>query len=185
MPRAGLTRARVVEAACELVDREGPRALTVSALAARLGIRPPSLYNHVDGLERLEREVALVGVDLLAEALREAAMGVAGREALAAVAGAYREVARTRPGVYALAQVARPGDYEYGRRAERVLQPVLAVLAGYGLEGVAAVHATRALRAALHGFALLETQGGFGLALDVEGSFRRLVEILDRGLAAG
>ena len=183
MPRAGLTTERVVEAACDLVDSHGPRALSLAALAEQLGVRPPSLYNHIDGIDGLERAVTHAGLDLLAEACRSAAMGRAGRDALLAVAGAYREVARARPGVYLLTQVARPDDAEYVELSRRVLEPVLAVLAGYGLAGDEAIHAARALRSALHGFALLETQGGFGLDLEVEESFRRLIDLLDRGLA--
>jgi hypothetical protein len=56
------------------------------------------------------------------------------------------------------------------------------VLAGYGLEGQEALHATRAIRSALHGFALLEAEQGFGMPLDVDESFAALVAVLDRGL---
>jgi hypothetical protein len=59
---------------------------------------------------------------------------------------------------------------------------MLAVLRGYGLEGDEAVHATRIVRAALHGFAALETGAGFGMPLDLDETFERLVTVLDRGL---
>ncbi len=45
-----------------------------------------------------------------------------------------------------------------------------------------AVHATRAVRAAVHGFAVLEAEGGFGLPLDLDESFERLVDVLVTGL---
>jgi len=44
------------------------------------------------------------------------------------------------------------------------------------------VHATRAVRSALHGFVTLEAAGGFGLPQDVDESYNRLVELLDTGL---
>lgn len=185
MPRAGLTPARVIETAAALVDREGPDALSLTALAAELGVKPPSLYSHVGGLDDLQRSVALAGVDLLAEACRDAAMGRTGEDALRAVGHAYRGLARAHPGTYALAQVARPGDEEYQARAYRAVEPVLAVLAGYGIDGDAAIHATRAIRSALHGFALLETQRGFGIDLSVDDSFDVLLDTLHRGLSAG
>ena len=59
------------------------------------------------------------------------------------------------------------------------------MLAGYGLEGDDAIHAARAVRAALHGFAVLEAGGGFGIKLDLDESFARLVGLLDRGLTTG
>ena len=58
----------------------------------------------------------------------------------------------------------------------------VAVLRGYGLGGDDAVHATRIVRAALHGFAALETGEGFGIPLDVDETFARLLAVLDRGL---
>jgi AcrR family transcriptional regulator len=184
MPRAGLTSDLVVAAAGDHVDRNGIGSLTLASLAAELGVKSPSLYNHVDGLEDLKRSVALAGVDLLAEACRDATMGRTGKLALAALARAYRQVAVDHPGVYALTQVARPDDDAFTARGERVLRPVYAVLAGYGLEGDAAVHAARVLRSALHGFALLETQSGFGIDLSTEDSFDRLIDVIDAGLSA-
>jgi hypothetical protein len=56
------------------------------------------------------------------------------------------------------------------------------VLRGYGIEGEDALHATRMIRAALHGFVLLEAVGGFALDLSVDESFTRLIATLDRGL---
>jgi hypothetical protein len=133
----------------------------------------------------LERLVALAGLDLLAEGFRAAVMAKTGKDALRALAVASRRLASEHPGVYALAQIARPGDHEYELKAVRALEPVLAVLATYRLEGEEAIHATRILRSALHGFALLETQGGFGMETDPGETFERMIEALDRGLAKG
>ena len=44
------------------------------------------------------------------------------------------------------------------------------------------IHAVRAVRAALHGFVALEAAGGFGLPVDREASFDRLVAALAAGL---
>ena len=46
--RPTLNRARVLHAAIELADQEGLDALTMRALAARLGVKAMSLYNHVE-----------------------------------------------------------------------------------------------------------------------------------------
>ena len=51
--RRRLDRAAVVEAAEVLVDRDGWAFLTMTALAADLGVRGPSLYSHVDSIEAL------------------------------------------------------------------------------------------------------------------------------------
>ncbi|MBD0283747.1 MAG: helix-turn-helix transcriptional regulator, partial [Thermoleophilaceae bacterium] len=45
--RAGLSRDRVLAAAHELLADGGLDALTMRALAERLGVRPNALYSHV------------------------------------------------------------------------------------------------------------------------------------------
>jgi AcrR family transcriptional regulator len=57
--RAGLDKASVVEGAARLVDEEGIEQLSLGRLAERLGVRTPSLYNHVAGLPGLKHELAL------------------------------------------------------------------------------------------------------------------------------
>ena len=59
---------------------------------------------------------------------------------------------------------------------------ITTVLAGSGLDGDDVIHAARALRSAVHGFAALEANGGFGLDVDRDVSFRRLVDALARGI---
>jgi AcrR family transcriptional regulator len=180
MPRVGLDVAAVVDAAAELADLDGLDALTLARLADRLRIRSPSLYAHVDGLDDLRRRLAAKGTRELADALQWTAVGRAGRDALAAIATAYRAYAREHPGTYAALQ--RAADVrESPADAERLVGTVVAVLRGYGLDGEAAVHATRVVRAALHGFVVLEAEGGFGMPLDLDESFDRLIATLDRG----
>jgi AcrR family transcriptional regulator len=184
MPRVGLTTDRVVMAATELVDGEGADALTLARLAERLDVKAPSLYNHVDGLEDVRRGVGLRTVDMLAGALGSAVMGRSGTDALQALAAAYRDFAVRHPGLYPLSQVAHPEDAEWSARSFAAVEPVAAVLHGYGLDGDDAIHAVRVLRSALHGFVLLEIGGGFGLDLDLDDTFRRMVDLLSAALSA-
>jgi AcrR family transcriptional regulator len=185
MARAGLTAETVVAAGAELADEQGLEGVTVSALAGRLGVRPPSLYAHIEGLEDLRARIAALGARQLAERLQVAAAGRAGADALSAVADAYRAYARAHPGAYAALQLAPARSEDAAEAATRILAVVLAVLAGYGLEGDRALHAARAVRSALHGFVLLETGQGFGLPLSLDESFAALVAMLDRGLREG
>jgi AcrR family transcriptional regulator len=183
MPRAGLDATSVVAAAAGLADRDGLEQLTLARLAAALGVRAPSLYAHVAGLADLRDRIAALGVDEFTVALSDAATGRAGREALHAVAIAYRAYARRRPGVYAAMQRAPDGgDAEREAAAARLIGVLVAVLRGYGLEGDDAIHAVRLIRSALHGFVSLESVGGFALPLGLEESYERLIEMVDRGL---
>jgi AcrR family transcriptional regulator len=184
MARAGLDSEGVVDAAAALADAEGLDAMSLARLAATLGVRAPSLYAHVGGLDDLRRRIAARGMRELAAELSAAAAGRAGGEALRAVARAYRAYARAHPGSYAAAQRAPDlADEDAQAAARAVVGVMLAVLRGYGLEGDDAIHATRAVRAALHGFVLLESREGFGIPLPLDESFERLVVMLDRGLS--
>ena len=60
---------------------------------------------------------------------------------------------------------------------------VLDILAGYDLRGDDAIDAARALRSMLHGFITLEAAGGFGLPVDIDRSFGRLVDGLVTALS--
>jgi len=55
---------------------------------------------------------------------------------------------------------------------------------GYDLAEDDRVDALRTIRAALHGFAVLEAAGGFGLPRDVDATFERYVDALDAGLGS-
>jgi AcrR family transcriptional regulator len=185
MPRAGLTTARVVDEAARLADEEGLDALTLAALAQRLDVRQPSLYKHVAGVAQLRRGVAINALQGLASALRSAAVGKAGSEALVSMATAYREYARRHPGRYAAAlRAPLADDAEQAAASAELLDVVMAVLAGYHLSVDACVDAARMLRAAIHGFVTLEAEGGFGMPREVGRSFERMVGWMDEALRA-
>jgi AcrR family transcriptional regulator len=185
-PRAGLNKEQVVQAAAELLNAEGPAALNLNRLARSLGVQTPSLYNHVDGLPGLQRELALLNVRRLGKRLEQAAIGRSRAEALRAIAQAYRDYIKESPGVYMASLQASGNRDEASPELEaaegRVLSVVLAVVASFGLSEEDGLHAVRGLRSLVHGFASLEVAGGFGLPLDLDESFRRLVEMFIHGL---
>ena len=187
MPRAGLDTERVVDAAARSPTPTGLDAVTLARVAGGLGVRAPSLYNHVDGRAGLLRALALRGVRELTAALRDAAVGRSGADALAATARAYRAYAQ-RPS-RASTRPACAGAGARRRRARaaaaETIDVVYAVLRGWHLEGDDAVHAARTFRSAVHGFVVLEAAGGFGIPLDLDASFERLVATLAGGLATG
>jgi AcrR family transcriptional regulator len=184
VPRAGLTPERVIDEAQALSDEVGLDALTLAALAGRLGVRQPSLYKHVDGSDALRRALSVRAKQELADVLARAAIGRSGDQAIAALAGAYRTWAQTHPGRYQSTVAApAPGDADDEAASLAVVSVLLDILAGYGLTGDDAIHATRAVRAALHGFVSIEAAGGFGMPIDVDESFARLVASITRGIA--
>lgn len=185
MPRAGLSKARVIDEAEQMADEAGLSRLTLAALAGRLGVRQPSLYKHVDGMDSLQRSIAVRAKNELAGTLGRAAVGRSRGDAITSMSHAYRAWALQHPGRYAAAQRASaPGDTESEAADRAVVETAADVLAGYDLNGDDGIDAIRALRSALHGFVTLETSGGFGLPADIDRSFDRLVQGLTTALAS-
>jgi AcrR family transcriptional regulator len=184
VPRAGLDRSRVVAAAAVVADEAGFERFTLAMVAKSLGVRLPSLYNHVEGLEALRDEIAIRALNELAGVLSSAAAGLSRGEALHAVAHAYREYALKCPGRYsATVRAPIPDDAKHTAAASALLDVMLAVLRGYNLHGDDAVDAIRAVRAALHGWAELEKGGAFGMPQDVNRSYHQLITGIHATLA--
>lgn len=184
----GLDQAAVVHAALALADEVGWERVTVSSLAMRLGVQTPSLYHHLAGLAGLRHALTLWGLHEMTRRMERAVAGKAGAVALLALAHTYRGFAHEHPGVYPATlrapdgADAGPAYAEWASAGAEVVGIVLAVLAGFGLTGDDALHATRGLRSLLHGFVALEVAGGFGLPLDLDESFERLLQVFITGL---
>ncbi len=184
--RAGLDRAAVVQAAARLADAEGLDAVTLARLAADLGVRPPSLYSHVAGLEGLRQELAVLGAEQLGDRLTRAAVGRTGADAILAIAAAYRSFAKEHPGLYAASvRAPGPGDERLAAANQRYIDVVRAVMAPFHLDGEDLLDAMRGIRALAHGFVTLELSNGFPRALDVDQTFRHVMEMYVRGFSRG
>ncbi|GAC1561254.1 MAG: TetR/AcrR family transcriptional regulator [Herpetosiphon sp.] len=172
----GINRTQVIAVAAEVADEIGLEQLTLAQVATRLGVKLPSLYNHLDGLADLRRTLALLGLRQLMAQFGRAAIGKAEDAAIIAIAEAYRAYAIAHPGLYAATlRAPAPEDLELQQAAQTIVEVVLTVLEPYGLSEAAAIHAVRGLRSIIHGFVTLELAGGFELPLDQNESFRWLL----------
>ena len=184
MPRAGLTAADVVQAAADIADERGYQQLTIGLVAARLGIRAPSVYKHVSGLAELQHQLATRAMSELGDAVAAAVAGRAGRDALAGLARACRDYVAAHPGRYAAtvgAGFAGPGDPLLAA-STRVIELIAAVLRGYDIPGPDLVHTIRTVRCVLHGWCMLQLTNAFQWSGDVERSFEQLISFMDYGL---
>lgn len=182
-PRIGLDRTTLLQAATEMADAGGLASVTLASLAQKLKIRSPSLYNHVGGLPDLRRELALSGLSQMAERLEKALAEADGDEALRAFCRSYLAFARLHPGLYEAVQRAPdPEDQVLAEAGSKVVGLALRVIETYGLQGDEAIHAVRGIRSLLHGFVSIERQGGFGMPLDLDATFRILVDTFIAGL---
>lgn len=179
MVRAGLSAARIVAAAADLADEVGFENVTLSALARHFGVKDASLYSHLRNLDDLRTRLALFAGAELIDRIAVAVAGRAGKDALAAFAGAYREYALERPGRYTATQIrmdqaliAASPDFR------RTAEITYGMLRAYGLEEPDLTDAVRLLRSTFHGYCALEATGGFGAAREVQKSWDKAVDAL-------
>ncbi|MFE9121375.1 TetR/AcrR family transcriptional regulator [Streptomyces sp. NPDC007172] len=157
---------QIMSAARELLDAEGPDALSMRRIAERVGIRAPSLYKHFADKAALVAGLQAQGLTLLAE-VQEAAEAEIGADAPLLVLGyAYRRHALASPHLYRIT---------HGRPLARTALPE-------GLEDRAALPLARAVHGAIdiarsfwafaHGMVVLELDGRFPPGADLDVAWR-------------
>lgn len=177
---ARLSKEQIVATAVELAGADGWDALGWSALAAALGIKPPSLYNHFVDLTAVRAAAADVGLDELLRELTLATSGRAGPDAVYALADAYRRFSRKRAPLYTA--ITRFADRQ-SAASQQLLALMARILAPFGLDKIALQHATRGLRALAHGFSAVENAGGFrSTVVSRDDSFHWLVACFIQGI---
>ncbi|WP_431818448.1 TetR/AcrR family transcriptional regulator C-terminal domain-containing protein [Gordonia jacobaea] len=149
----GLNRADIVQAALDLLDEKGIDAVTVRAVATRLGVKAPALYWHVENKQALLDEMGTEIQRRVIAELRAQPMGV-WPESVATYARvlrreylAHRDGARTFSGT-------RLTDPEVLRAQE----PWLEQLVASGVDLETAVSAVEFVTAFVVGFVIEEQE---------------------------
>jgi AcrR family transcriptional regulator len=161
---------RIALNARELLEEQGADGLTMRNLAARLGIKAPSLYKHFAGKEALEAVLISIGFEEQAALFRTALESSA--EPIVAMGEAFRDYAKRNPELYRLM---------YDRPLNR---PLLAD----GVEAAAAAPSqeaaggdldlARAAFAFAHGMTILELNARFPAGADLDAAWRRGLDVL-------
>ena len=147
--RRALTRERVVAEGLTVIADVGAQALSMRALAARLGVVPGALYRHVRDKEQL---YDLILDAVLAEVDCQVDPAQPWTTQIAALAHRLRSVLEERPGVAALLKVRDPLSPASLALAEAFLAPLLAA----GLPGREAAAAFRLIYDYTLGFAVAD-----------------------------
>ncbi|MGE6629772.1 TetR/AcrR family transcriptional regulator [Bacillus sp. NPDC077027] len=181
-PRMGITYEKIVNKAAEVVDEEGFGALTLATLSKRLNIRPPSLYNHVTGLQDIQVALAVKGLTLLDEEGRKATSGLGKHEAVIAFAKSYVQFVHHHPGLYEAA-FSHLNDQRVWEAGELLVDFVSSLMTEFGVKQEEMTHVIRGLRSLLHGFADIANKKGFQRKENIEESMICAVRVYLAGLA--
>ena len=167
------TNDEVVAAAREVLESAGPAGLTMQAVAARVGVRAPSLYKRFADRDALLTAVVAATVEDLGRRLDAA-------EDLTALAAVYRAFAHERPEAFRLVFTPYAEQEALQRSAEPVLRAARDLV---GEED--ALEAARLFTAWATGFLHMELAGAFRLGGDVDEAFTYGLDRLRAGLVAG
>jgi AcrR family transcriptional regulator len=150
----------IVAAGREILETAGPAGLTMQAVAARVGVRAPSLYKRVRDREALLAAVATASIDALTVRLEAAG------DDLPALGRAYRTFAHGHPeGFRLMFTAASPHD-----ALERSAAPLIRAASALVGEDDA-LDAARLFTAWATGFLQMELSGAFRLGGDVDRAF--------------
>ncbi|PWV95175.1 TetR family transcriptional regulator [Paenibacillus cellulosilyticus] len=187
-PRVGLDDAVIMQAAATIADETGLQSVTLATLAKQLNVRPPSLYNHVNGLPEIRNKLTLLGLQGLHEAMQEALskQKQSDSDAVPGLAIAYAQYAMKHPGLYeATINInTREHTEEIQQKAAELVELVSNGLRPYLSSAVEAeiIHAVRGFRSLLHGYTSLILSGGFNMAIDRDESFRYMIRAYIAGI---
>lgn len=178
MKGKGLTMERIAETAMRLVSEKGYNKFSMRELAKELHCQAASLYNHIESIDDINREVGRLASEKMNALLEEATEGKERDEALIELAYAYRDFVKDENELYSaiMGMPAIPKDdtLEVGRDSLRVVRKVVAQ---YGISRANAVNFSRCFRAALHGFASYEVAGYYTAPeVNARESFKFLVQ---------
>lgn len=178
--RRNLDAQTILNAATQLAEEKGLENVSLLQVAEKLGVKSPSLYNHLSGARELSAGIARLAVGRLEEAVRGAAVGRSGGDALTAIALAYRKYAKENPELYkAILRFPECADRDVQETGHAVVRILYRVMEFYPCCEEEAIHFIRGFRSALHGFVSLEAAGFFrGNGADADESYRWLVSRL-------
>jgi AcrR family transcriptional regulator len=175
-----VSRPEIVDAAVSLADEGGLEAVTIRAVAARLGVAPMTLYGHVDGADELVDLV--VGATIAGAVAKQPPLDGGGRGALVGFAHGLRGLFLEHPAVLD-AYRRRPVQDPTGLA---VTVGVIEALVADGLDEDVAISVYATVYAFVVGFVSLETRPVDidRAALDAHPTLRgmsgRLADLFDR-----
>ena len=162
----------IVEAARALLESGGLSGVTMSAVAAQVGVRAPSLYKRVRDREALILLVAEATADELTARLE------ASGRSIADYARAFRAFAHERPEGFRLMFATSGAAEAMGRAAGPILAAARELV---GAER--ALDAARLFTAWATGFVDMELAGSFRMGGDVDEAFEYALATIEAGLA--
>ncbi len=183
MPRTGLSKDKIVEKAAELANEKGLSYLTVTTLSEYLGIKKPSLYNHVKTIDDLHYKLMLYGWKKVSEETVICIDSPDPKENLLKYSKAFYQFAIKNPGVFeAMLWYNKYSDEDLLEATEGLYSFFFEQTDQLGIERTVANHLLRTYRAFLEGFIMLQLHNSFGNPISIDESFEISINVMISGI---
>lgn len=157
-----VSKSLVIETASKIADEQGLNNLSLKAVAEKLNVRTPSLYNHIESLDDLLREVAHKGMRSMNEQMAQAAIGKSGDIALKGVSVEYLNFIIEHPGMYETIQWATwHGTNETAQIFENYIKILSTIISSYSFPSKCTDEILNLFTGFLHGFTTLQVRYAF------------------------
>lgn len=170
-PRAQINLAKILETAIDICNEEGYEQLALASVSKRLGIKTPSLYNHIQGLPDLRQKIAYYGLQMLYDSILHSVIGHIGDDAIISASEAYIVFTNKHPGLYrSISKAPEPYELQFDALSNQLVQIFIKLFGAYDLTEEESIHAVRGLRSMLHGFSSIQMDLGFRMNYSQEDS---------------
>ncbi|MBQ5332726.1 MAG: WHG domain-containing protein [Oscillospiraceae bacterium] len=183
MAKMGLDKMAVIERAAQLANESGIESVTIKELADCLNIQPPSLYNHISGLEELKKELMLFGWKQAEERLLSSAKDLNGYDAIRQMCREFYAYATKNKGVFsAMLWYNKYIDDSSMSATSGLFTMIYKCMESTGISRERSEHLIRTLRGFLEGYSLLVNNGAFGHPANIDESFEISLDVLIEGI---
>lgn len=183
MTRVGMDKDIIISKAVELVNKVGIEHITLKMLADNLGVKSPSLYNHINGLDDLKEQLMIYGWKQTEQRILHTVIGMSGYDAIRAMCYAFYDYATENPGVFdVMLWYNKFQSDEMEMATSELLSIIFKITKSLNLPDDYCFHLIRTFRGFLEGFFLLVNNGSFGHALPIMTSFDISINILIAGI---
>ena len=183
MPRTGLSKEEIIEKAAALANEKGLSYLTVTTLSEYLGIRKPSLYNHVKTMDDLHYKLMIYGWKKVSEELVAGIDSGSPKDNLIDYGRAAYRFAMENPGVFeAMVWYNKYSDDSLLEATEGLYSFFFEQTDNLNIDREVANHLLRTYRAFIEGFIMLQIHNTFGNPISIDESFDISMNVLISGM---
>ena len=183
MPRTGLSKEEIVEKAAELANEKGLSYLSVTTLSEYLGIKKPSLYNHMKTIEDMHRSLMIYGWQTVSEDVVRGIDSSDEKANLFEYGKKFYKFAMENPGVFeAMLWYNKYSDDTLLSATEGLYSFFFKQTDGLGIDREIANHLLRTYRAFLEGFIMLQIHNSFGNPISLKESFEISQNVMISGM---